>query len=63
MHIATFFDSKESSSGYSVNHSIDKSSNRAHFGIQKSLHGRNKVKVLQNYCPDLLNILYKLTDR
>jgi len=35
MYIATRFDSKESSPGYSVNHNIDTSSNSAHFGIQK----------------------------
>ena len=35
MHIATCFDSKESSSGYSVNHNIDTSSDSAHFGIPK----------------------------
>ena len=33
MHIATYFDSKESSSDYSMNHNIDKSSDSAHFGI------------------------------
>ena len=54
MHIATCFDSKNSSSGYSVNHNTDTSSNSAHFGIPKSLHGKIHVKVLQNYCPDVL---------
>jgi len=62
MHIATFFDSKESSSGYSINHNIAISSDSAHFGIPKNLHGNTQVKLLQNYCPDVLTILYKLTD-
>ena len=31
MHIATCFDSKESSSGYSMNHNIGTSSDSAHF--------------------------------
>jgi len=55
MHIATCFDSKESSSGYSMNHNIDISSDSAHFGIPKSLHGKIQVKLLQNYCPGVLN--------
>jgi len=38
MHIATCFDSKESSSGYSMNHNVDTSSDSAHFGIPKSLY-------------------------
>jgi len=40
MHIATCFDSKESSSGYSMKHNIDISNNSAHFGIPKSLHAK-----------------------
>jgi len=40
MHIATCFDSKESSSGYSMNYNIDKSSDSAHFQSPKSLHGK-----------------------
>ena len=55
MHIATCFDSKESSSDYSMNHKIDTSSDSAHFGIPISLHGKIPVKLLQNYCPDVLN--------
>jgi len=51
MHMATYFDSKESSSGYSMKHNIDTSSNSAHFGIPKSLHGKIQVELLQNYCP------------
>ena len=35
MHIATCFDSKKSSSGYSINHSIDTSCDSAHFEIPK----------------------------
>ena len=35
MHIATCFDYKESSSGYSMNHKIHTSSDSAHFGIPK----------------------------
>jgi len=55
MHIATCFSSKESLSGYSMNHNIDTSSDSAHFGIPKSLHGKIQVKLIQNYCPDVLN--------
>jgi len=44
MHIATCFDSKSSSTGYSMNHNIDTSSGSAHFGIPKSLHGKIQVK-------------------
>jgi len=62
MQIVTCFDSKESSSGYSLNHNIDISSNSANFGIPKGLHGKIQVKLLQNYCPDVLIILFKLTD-
>jgi len=40
MHIAKCFDSKESSSGYSMYHTIDTSSGSAYFGIPKSLHGK-----------------------
>jgi len=36
MHIATCFNSKESSSGYSLKHNKDISSKGAHFGIPKS---------------------------
>ena len=57
MHIATCFDSKESSSGCSMNHNIDTSSDSAHIVIPKSLHGKIQVKWLQNYCPDVLIIL------
>ena len=59
MHIATCLDS---SSGYSMNHNIDISS-KCTFWDPKSLHGKIQVKLLQNYCPDVLNILFKLTDR
>ena len=45
MSTATCFDSKESSSGYSMNHNIDISSDSAHFGIPKSLHGRIQQNV------------------
>ena len=62
MHIATCFDSKESSSGCSVNHNIDASSDSANFGIPESLHGKIQVTLLQSYCPDVLNIILKLTD-
>jgi len=55
VHIATCFDSKESSSGYSMNRNIDISSDSAHFGILKSLHGKIQVKLLQNYCSAILN--------
>jgi len=55
VHIATCFDSKESSSAYSMNNNIDTSSDGAHFGIPKSLHGKIQVKLLQNYCADVLN--------
>ena len=51
-----FFDSMESSSGYSVNHDIDASSDSANFGIPKSLREKMQVKLLQNYCLDVLNI-------
>jgi len=44
MHIATCFDPKESSSGYSINHNVDTSNDSAHFGIPKSLHGKMQVK-------------------
>ena len=56
MFIATCFDYKMLSSGYSMNHNIDVSSDSAHFGIPKSLHGKIQVKLLQNYSPDVLNI-------
>jgi len=35
MHIATFFDSKELSSGYSLNHIVDKLSRMQILGSQK----------------------------
>jgi hypothetical protein len=44
MYIATCFDTKELSSGYSMNHNIDTSSDSVHFGIPKSLHRRIQVK-------------------
>jgi len=56
MHIATCFDSKESSSGHSMNHNIDISSDSGHFGIPKSLHSKIQIKSLQSYCPDVVNI-------
>jgi len=56
MYIATCFDSRESSSSYSMNHNIDTSSDSAHFGILEGLHGKIQVKLLQNYCPDVLNL-------
>jgi len=56
MHIATCFDTKESTSGYSMNHNIDTSSDSAHSWIPKSLHRRIQVKSVHNYCPDVLNI-------
>jgi len=55
MHMVTCFDSKESSSGYSMNYNIDISSDSAHFGIPESLHGKIQVKLLQNCCPNELN--------
>ena len=57
MHTATCFDSKESSLGYSMNYNIDTSSESAHFGIPKVYMENIQVKVLQNYCPDVLNSL------
>jgi len=45
MHIATCFDSKESPSGYPMNHNIDISSNSGHYGIPKSLHGKILGKI------------------
>ena len=53
MHTTTCFDSKKSSSGYSMNHNIDISSDSAHFRIPKSLQGKAQVKLLQYYCPDV----------
>jgi len=47
MHIATCFDTKESSSCHSVNHNIDISSDSVHFGVPKSVHGKIQVKLLQ----------------
>jgi len=38
-----------------MNHNIDTSSDSEHFGILKSLHGKIQVKLLQNYCPDVLD--------
>ena len=32
------------------------------FGSPESLQGKIQVKLLQNYCPDALNILFQLTD-
>jgi len=46
MHITTCFDSKESASGYSMNHNVDITSDSAYFGVPKSLHGKIKVKLL-----------------
>jgi len=62
MHTATCFDSKESPSGYSMNHNkIDNIYQvTVHiFGIPKILYRRIHVKSLQNYCPDVLNIYSK----
>jgi len=46
MHIATCFDSMDSSSGYSMNHNIDTSSGSAHFGNPDGLHGKNTGKMV-----------------
>jgi len=61
MHIPTSFDSKGSSLGYSMNHNIDTSSDSAHFGIPKGLHGKIQVILLQNNY-DVLNSIncYKI---
>ena len=45
MNIATCFDSKESSSGYSVNHNIDIASDSAHFGIPKIRYVHNRQQI------------------
>jgi len=57
MHIATCFDSKESSSGYSLNRIADTSSTVHIFGSQKVIYLKIYVKLLQ-YCS--LNVLYTL---
>jgi hypothetical protein len=60
MHIATCFDSKESSSGYTNNHNIDISSDGSHFGIPKCLHGKIAgkivIKILLNICLNRLTV-------
>ena len=38
-----------------MNHNIDMSGNSAHFGIPKSLRGKIQIKLLQNYCLNVLN--------
>jgi hypothetical protein len=48
MHTTTCFDSRESSSGYSMNHKIDVSSESPHFGFPKGLHGKIQVKLHQD---------------
>jgi len=56
MHTGTCFDSKESSSGYSMNRIIDTSSGNAHSEIPKKFTWKNTGKIVQNYYPDVLNI-------
>jgi len=40
-----------------VNRNIDTSSNCERSGIPESLGGKIQVKLLQNYCPELLNLM------
>ena len=47
MHIATCFDSKESSLGYSMKQNIDISSDSAHFGIPKKITWKNTGKIVK----------------
>jgi hypothetical protein len=56
MHIAKCFDSKESSSGHSLNHIVDTPSKVHILGSQKSLHLKIQVKLLQYYCLNCLNL-------
>ena len=44
MHIATCFDSRELSSGYSMKHNIATSSDSAHFGIPKKFTWKDTRK-------------------
>ena len=56
MRMATCFDSKESSSGYSMNHNIDTSSDDAQFWGPKKFTWKNTGKIITKLCPDVLNI-------
>jgi len=59
MHIATCFD-LASSTGYSLNHTVDTSSTVHILGSQKSLHLKIQVKLLQYCCLNVLCILFGL---